>query len=145
MPPSPPSLRRLVPLPLLPTGAVALVAVVVAVVAVLFAEPADAQSTYCGEYTHGPGMDPEVLVGLTPTRMPQLCGRTGFEIQNLGPNPIWCTTSGVSSHARINRARRVEANGDVFPINGKDAVVVWCITSTAPQVAGGGTIVSEAR
>lgn len=128
-----------------PINLCALAALALSVCVAFMAGPADAQSTYCGDATHQPGLDPEVLVGLTPTRLPQLCGRGGFEIQNLGPNPIWCTTSGVSSHARINRARKVDANGGVWGINGKDTVAVWCVTSTAPQSAGGGTIVSEVR
>lgn len=121
---------------------------VLAVAALLLVELAPrtafAQSS-CGPDTHQPGTDPEVLVGTTPTRMPQLCGRGGVELQNLGPNPIWCVISYNSAHARVNRARRVDPNGGTFPANVKDTQPVWCVASTAAQVQGAATIVSEAR
>lgn len=124
-----------------------LVAAFAAVSALLAVElvprPAFAQSI-CGPDTHQPGTDPEVLVLTTPTRIPQLCGRAGVELQNLGPNPIWCVISYSSAHARVNRARKIDA-GSTWSANVKDTQPIWCVASTAAQVQSAATIVSEAR
>lgn len=123
----------------------ALAAVAILLGALALLEPHAAWAQTCPANTHAAGTDPEVLVGTTPTRLPQLCGRTGMEIQNLGPNPIWCVVSHNSVHARVNRARKVDAGGGIFAANVKDTQPVFCVASTAAQVQGAATIVTEAR
>lgn len=117
-------------------------AVALAILSLPLVVPIAQAQTTCPSGTHAAGTDPEVLVLTTPTELPRLCGRAGFEIQNLGPQPIYCATSSAA-HARVNRARKVEP-GEPWPINRGDVVRVWCIASVA-QVQGGGTIVTEVR
>lgn len=121
------------------------VGVLVALAALVFVDrTADAQTSTCAETTHQPDFDPEVLVGTTATRLPQLCGRRGVEIWNHGPNTIWCTVTGLSKWARVNKSRGI-VPGDAWPVDGKDTNPIWCIAETAAQVTGAATILSEIR
>lgn len=81
----------------------------------------------------------EVLVLTTPTAMPKVSFRRAIEIQNLGPNDIFC--AGSSAGAVVNKARRIEANGGTWWFTAADQV--WCIAASAAQVSGAATIVSE--
>ncbi len=105
---------------------------------------AEAQTSTCGPDTHQPDFDPQVLVGTTATRMPQLCGRRGVHVLNLGPNPIWCTTTGLSKWARVGKSLRV-GNGEGFGLDATDKNPIWCIAETAAQVDGAATVLTEMR
>lgn len=123
---------------------VALVAFCAAMVLAVLPGRAAAQSAVnCGALTHQPGTDPEVLVLTTATRLPQLCGRRAVEIQNLGPNPIYCSL-GYSSMARVGKARKVGV-GESWVVDAGDTLPIYCVASTASQVSGAATIVSEVK
>jgi hypothetical protein len=85
----------------------------------------------------------EVLVdtaAATATPAVPLVGRKSIEIQNVGPNPIWCN---VNAAAVITKARRVGTNESwAFDCN-DSACVTTCRASTALQASGAATIVSE--
>lgn len=85
----------------------------------------------------------EVLVGTTATALPQLGQRRGVEIQNLGPNPIFCAL-GSSAAAVVNKARKVDA-GAAWALNAPSTQTIWCVASTAAQVTGAATVVTEIR
>lgn len=113
-------------------------------VVALWPDTAEAQSgAQCPAGTHQPGTDPEVLVLTTATRLPQLCGRSAVEIQNLGPNSIYCSL-GYSSMARVGKARKV-GTGETWSIDVPATLPIWCIAETAAQVTGAATIVSEVK
>ncbi len=105
--------------------------------------PSEAQAQTCPPNTHQPGTDPEVLVLTTATRLPQLCGRQAVEIQNLGPNPIYCSLS-VASMARVGKARRI-STGETWSVDAPATLPIWCVAATAAQVTGAATIVTEIR
>jgi hypothetical protein len=89
------------------------------------------------------GVTTETLVSTTATAMPCTAGRKSQEIQNLGPNPIYCAFS--SGTAVATKARRVDANGGVWSLDATSAVCVWCVTVTAVQSTGAATISSEVQ
>lgn len=70
--------------------------------------------------------------------------RKGLEIQNLGPNAIFCAV-GDSSLAVVNKARKVDASGGTWAIDLPPGIRVYCIAASANQVTGAATIVTEAR
>lgn len=86
------------------------------------------------------GRTSEVLVGTTATRVPAatLSFRGTMELQNLGPQPIWCAFSQAT--AVIGKSRRI-GQGDTWSVNSQN-FTVWCITSVA-QVSSAATIASE--
>lgn len=142
--------------PATPRRALLYLACVVAMAGVLveLAPRAAYAQTYCGPDTHQPSSaPPTVLVGTSPTRMPQLCGRVAIELQNNGPNPIWCAVSSVSSHAAVGTSRVIAAKGGTWSVAAKDTQPIYCVAETAAQVAynsgspstTGGTTVSEVR
>lgn len=105
---------------------------------------ADAQTTNCPSFTHQPGdTDPEVILGTTPTRLPALCARRGMAIQNLGTSTVWCTATGVASHARAGRSWKIAA-GDAWSLDAKDTLPIYCLAESA-QSQGAATIVMEMR
>lgn len=105
---------------------------------------ADAQTTNCPSFTHQPGdTDPEVILGTTPTRLPALCARRGMAIQNLGTSTVWCTATGVASHARAGRSWKIAA-GDAWSLDAKDTLPIYCLSESA-QSQGAATIVMEMR
>lgn len=63
----------------------------------------------------------------------------GFEIQNLGPNPIYCQVAGT---AVVNKSRKVSA-GNAWSASVKYPRQVNCIAGTADQVTGAATIFTE--
>ncbi|MBS2028713.1 MAG: hypothetical protein JST54_12500 [Deltaproteobacteria bacterium] len=90
-----------------------------------------------------------------PTNIPRTKGSSGFELYNRGPNNIDCALG------------RNDADGGppVYPDGGTSVLAgkarpitpgatwsasmpwdtqIWCIATTADQVAGGGTILTEA-
>lgn len=83
----------------------------------------------------------ETLVLTTATLLPQRTARTAIEIQNLGPNPIYCAL-GSSSLAVVGKARRIDADGGIWPLHLSYHVPIYCITSV-DQVTGAATITTE--
>jgi hypothetical protein len=87
----------------------------------------------------------EVLVATaasTATPAVPLVARKWIEIQNVGPNPIWCN---VAAAAVITKARRLGTN-ESFAVDCNDtACPVACIASTALQASGAATITTECR
>lgn len=83
----------------------------------------------------------EGLVLTTATKMTTtgLVGRKATEVQNLGPNPIFCQLRNGNGLA-VNKGRKVDANGGSWAVDGIHDV--WCISS-ANQVTGAATIVTE--
>lgn len=69
-------------------------------------------------------------------------GRTGLEIQNLGPNAIYCAFSAAT--AVVGSARKIAA-GESWALDASSRVGIWCIAATADQAAGAATIVSELK
>lgn len=66
--------------------------------------------------------------------------RTAWEIQNLGPNAIYCETKGTTPV--LTKSRRVDANGGTWsgPPGAGD---LFCRAATADQVTGAATIYVE--
>lgn len=81
----------------------------------------------------------EVLITTSPTEIPTLPGRKALELQNLGPNPIFCAMK--TANTVLNKARRI-ASGDAWATDLTSTVAVYCIT-TANQVTGAGTIATQ--
>lgn len=96
------------------------------------------------------GATTEVLVlNATQTALPatSLAGRRAIEIQNLGPNAIYCAIGPASAPptAVLLKSRQVAASGGVWAIDLNDKIVVRCLAATADQVTGAATIVTEVR
>ena len=72
-----------------------------------------------------------------------LVGRTGLEIQNLGPNPIWIGLD-TSGTAVVNKSRKLNT-GESWSLNLREQVKVYAIASTADQVTGAATVVTEVQ
>jgi hypothetical protein len=116
--------------PMIAAAALALCFVYLAIIS-----SADAQTN--------PVLTTEVLVGTTATAMPQLPNRRGVELQNLGPNPIYCALTDATK-AVVGRARRVDAGGS-WALDIPSTTPIYCIAATAAQVTGAATIATEAR
>jgi hypothetical protein len=89
------------------------------------------------------GVTTEVLVttaAAVPVPATALAGRRALEIQNLGPNAIWCSFGTPVA----TKARKI-ASGDAWAVDASDKVVVRCIASSADQVTGAATIANEVR
>ncbi len=108
--------------------------------------------------------DPSVMVGATAsgstaavqvttvaggTKVTSATGsRKGVEIQNLGPNPIYCRpelNTATSSAIATTNGRQIAANGGVWSIDLGVNVAVWCIAATAVQVSPNDTRVTEVK
>lgn len=86
----------------------------------------------------------ETLVLTTATELPRNSGRGGrvaIEIQNLGPNDIFCAFT--SATAVVNKARKVTASGGTWALDAKANQRIFCIAATASQVTGAATVTSE--
>lgn len=70
-----------------------------------------------------------------------LTGRRGIEIQNIGPNAIYCAV-GASADAVLTKARRLNA-GETWALDIPVPNTVYCKAATADQVTGAATIVTE--
>ena len=92
------------------------------------------------------GKTTEVLVsnagGGTAVPTTALTQRKSIELQNLGPNAIFCTVDGTAPV--VNKARQIAANG-TWALDVGPAVVLTCIAATAAQVTGAATIATEVR
>lgn len=83
----------------------------------------------------------EVLVlASAATILPQTDNRRAIEIQNLGPNPIYCAFS--SSAAVVTKSRKI-GTGESWSLNHPPNVAIYCKAATADQVTGAATIVTE--
>lgn len=90
-----------------------------------------------------PAIQAETLVlASAAVEMPRTSGRTAIEMQNLGPNPIYCAFTQAGAVA--TKARRIAA-GETWALDIKHTVRIWCIAGTADQVTGAATIVTELR
>lgn len=104
---------------------------------VVFAALAFTAPAFAGVYTN------EVLVlSSAATRVDtDITRRTGIELQNLGPNPIYCALK-TSTDAVTTKSRRL-ITGETWSIGLIAGIGVYCRATTADQVTGAGTIVTE--
>jgi hypothetical protein len=72
-----------------------------------------------------------------------LAGRKAIEIQNNGPNTIYCTVDGTAPVATTNG--RWILTGNAWSIDLGPSIVVTCIAGVADQVSGAATMVTELR
>jgi hypothetical protein len=114
--------------------------------AALTAAPAAAQVQPVDSAARTQGKTTEVLVSnTTPTAVPavSLTGRRQLEVQNLGPNDIFCTADG--STPVVAKARKVAASGGVLTLPIGANIVVTCIAQTQAQATGAATIATEVK
>lgn len=76
-------------------------------------------------------------------------GRTAIELQNLGPNAIYCTVGPYNGSTATPLAtgalgRKIDA-GATWSLMASGSVVLKCIAATAAQVSGAATQVTELR
>jgi hypothetical protein len=90
-----------------------------------------------------PVLTQEVLVLTTATAIPALGARKAVEIQNLGPNSIFCALTS-SSAAVVNKARKIAAS-ETWALDVGDTIPIYCIAATAAQVTGAATVVTQVR
>lgn len=85
----------------------------------------------------------EVLVLLAaPVRLDTgLALRSGVEVQNNGPNPIWLAFNDSASCV-LNKCRKVSP-GEAFSVAVPSQVPIWAIAATADQLTGAATCVTE--
>ena len=90
------------------------------------------------------GVTVETIVTTTSATIPgtALPGRRAIEVQNLGPNDIFCA---LNTTAVVNKSRKVAASGGVWSIDITSQIGVNCIAATANQATGAATIVTEVR
>lgn len=84
----------------------------------------------------------------TQTRLPQLDGRKGIEIQNRGPNSIHCALGGPThgdggTVAVIGEAREIAAGGTWSLGIGPEPI--YCLAATAAQTSPACTSVTEVK
>lgn len=89
------------------------------------------------------GATTEVLVlASAAVEMPRMPNRAGIEIQNNGPNAIWCAI-GTSAAAVVNKCRQIAASGGTWSLAASNRTRIFCRAATADQVTGAATDVSE--
>src|SRR5574341_1748655 len=94
------------------------------------------------------GKTTEVLVdNTTVTLMPTTArtSRKAIELQNLGPNPIYCTVGGETPLTTGALGRRIDASGGTWSLDVGPGVVIKCLAGTADQVTTAATQVTELR
>lgn len=93
------------------------------------------------------GETTEVLVtnaaGGTTVPASALASRRSIEIQNNGPNPIYCTVDGSAPVATTNG--RWVLSGQAWSLDIGPLIVVRCIAGSAAQLTGAATMVTELR
>ncbi len=107
---------------------------------------ANTQEWYQNIAARRAGATTEVLVLASgPVTMPTtaLVQRKSIELQNLGPNPIYCTVGG--SAPVLLKSRQVPANGGTWSLGVGPSVLVKCLAATGDQVTGAATIVTEVQ
>jgi hypothetical protein len=91
-----------------------------------------------------PAFATEVLVLTSATRVDTgSLGRRGFEIQNLGPNDIWCELGPSGTVPVVSKSRKVAASGGTWSASAKSTQWLYCIASTASQLTAAATIYIE--
>lgn len=70
-----------------------------------------------------------------------LSSRRGIEIQNLGPNAIYCAV-GAQADAVLTKSRKLDT-GETWALAANESVQFWARAATADQVTGAATIVTE--
>ena len=91
------------------------------------------------------GATTEVLVlNATDTAMPTtpLAGRRGLEIQNLGPNAIYCSLTAAGSPV-LTKSRMIPAVSGSWSAPFGPNIVVECRAATADQATGNASVVTE--
>ncbi len=78
------------------------------------------------------------------TTISAFAGRKAVELQNLGPNSIFCTVDGQSPLSTGALGRRI-LSGDPWSLDAGSNVTLKCIAATAAQVTGACTQVTELR
>lgn len=73
-----------------------------------------------------------------------LTGRRGIELQNIGPNAIYCAVSSIGggADAVLTKSRRLSA-GETWSMSLPVGPAVYCKAASADQVTGAATIVTE--
>lgn len=89
----------------------------------------------------------EVLILTTSTLVPAAArkNRRAIELQNNGPNPIYCVTGKPSDGALtavVGKSRKIAANGGEWAFSATYDFTVYCITS-ANQATGAALAVTE--
>lgn len=73
-----------------------------------------------------------------------LANRRAIEIQNLGPNAIFCRCDGTNPV--VNKARKLDSAGGVWSLDcDPTACACKCIAATADQLTTAATIVTETK
>lgn len=78
------------------------------------------------------------------TTITNLAGRKMIEIQNQGPNPIFCTIDGQAPASNGTLGRQIGI-GLAWSFPAGDKITIKCIALTAAQVAGACTSITEAK
>ena len=93
----------------------------------------------------GNGKTSEVLV-LTSAAvtLTSFSARRAFELQNLGPNAIYCTVDGQTPLKTGALGRRIDPSS-TWAMNAADTITVKCIAATAAQVTTAATQFTEIR
>jgi hypothetical protein len=73
-----------------------------------------------------------------------LSGRRAIELQNLGPNAIYCTVDGQAPLATGALGRKIDA-GATWSLTAADTVTIKCIAASAAQVTTAATQVTELK
>jgi hypothetical protein len=137
-----------------------IVAVVILVTGLLLAPAAFAQTTTCNQgmssanYEWGSnvsakkaGKTTEVLVlNATTTKMPTtaFANRKAIELQNNGPNTIYCTVDGSDPAVDGGQGRQISSGG-TWAIDAGPLIIVNCRAGTADQATHAATMVTELR
>lgn len=79
-----------------------------------------------------------------------LTSRRAVRVQNLGPNPIYCTPNaqvdgGAAQAPGVGTADRIDANGGTEYWECGTGCFLRCVVATADQVTGAATIVTELK
>jgi hypothetical protein len=89
------------------------------------------------------------LAGGTAVPATPLANRKGIELQNLGPNAIYCTIDGQAPLSTGALGRRVgpasESPGNTWSLDIGPSIVITCIAAVAAQVTTAATQVTEVR
>lgn len=87
--------------------------------------------------------------GCTTVPASSLSGRRAIELQNQGPNSIWCKLGATGTDAGVcpigaGDGREIVADG-IWAMDVSDSILVQCWAQTASQVDGGATCVNEVK
>jgi hypothetical protein len=78
------------------------------------------------------------------TTITNLASRKAIELQNLGPNPIYCTVDGGAPLATGAHGRKIAADS-VWSLDAGASITIKCIAATAAQVTAACTMVTQLR